>query len=424
MSIFDENVKQVNGPINVIRMEGEVNGIKKIIYLFMDLHIDLSEESECKNLFSKDIDKYLVENFKKLNDSDKIYDFFLEIDPERMQNISYGYNYPINLRDNYIGQVIKMFQKIFVYEPDENKVYVSDYFRNIRLHYIDVRSYYQLMMSDIINSMNTMVISMWKNIDINLNILDLLSDRLVMSIDHFQTIIDIINTYQKGKSLDVAKFSVIKYTNSRKQTPNQSQPEPSHTEKLYYLLKKTFEKYKHKNIRDKLEKMLETIKNDLTDSIKEFDSMLGIVNTIKTTIVDTTNRLIYTINETYEYGPDPTFIRNMLLYLINSMSKLKYHHVTTFINFMDAYFLRRFLDKDYITNAITYTGASHTTTYVMVLAKDFGFKITHVAYASINNIDELNSVILKSDVIDLKKIFFPPNLSQCSDISHFPKMFS
>ena len=30
---------KINGPINVIRMEGSINDIKKIIYFFMDEHV-------------------------------------------------------------------------------------------------------------------------------------------------------------------------------------------------------------------------------------------------------------------------------------------------------------------------------------------------------------------------------------------------
>jgi hypothetical protein len=28
----------VNGPINVIRLEGKIGDIKKVVYLFMDIH--------------------------------------------------------------------------------------------------------------------------------------------------------------------------------------------------------------------------------------------------------------------------------------------------------------------------------------------------------------------------------------------------
>lgn len=39
--------KYVNGPIMPTRLEGIVNNIKKVIYLFGDLHLDLYEQSKC-----------------------------------------------------------------------------------------------------------------------------------------------------------------------------------------------------------------------------------------------------------------------------------------------------------------------------------------------------------------------------------------
>ena len=38
--MFNVDSKQINGPINVVRLEGKVNEIKKVIYLFMDIHKD------------------------------------------------------------------------------------------------------------------------------------------------------------------------------------------------------------------------------------------------------------------------------------------------------------------------------------------------------------------------------------------------
>ncbi len=30
---------QITGPVNVVRLEGFINGIKKILYLFMNIHV-------------------------------------------------------------------------------------------------------------------------------------------------------------------------------------------------------------------------------------------------------------------------------------------------------------------------------------------------------------------------------------------------
>lgn len=91
---------------------------------------------------------------------------------------------------------------------------------------------------------------------------------------------------------------------------------------------------------------------------------------------------------------------------------------------MDIYFLRRFLDKDYITNAITYTGSAHSNTYINILVKDFGFKITHASYSKIPDIDELNNIVKRTiNSNDLGEYLYPPIQSQCSDVTHFPENF-
>ena len=48
--------------------------------------------------------------------------------------------------------------------------------------------------------------------------------------------------------------------------------------------------------------------------------------------------------------------------------------VEFFGRFTDIFFLRRFLDKEYITNAIVYAGALHINTYIDILIKEFDFK--------------------------------------------------
>ena len=64
----NKNIKEfVNGPINVIRLEGDVNGIHKVLYTFMDIHIDVSRQTKCADLKSNDIMQYLIKNFEDIS---------------------------------------------------------------------------------------------------------------------------------------------------------------------------------------------------------------------------------------------------------------------------------------------------------------------------------------------------------------------
>ena len=146
---FDHNTRQISGPINVVRLEGEVHGIIKVIYLFLDVHVPVMVQTECTNVFSKDINKYLAESFYQLIDTPKTYDFFMEIRPS---DISFSTQEWIKKsKSKYIHQMMKFFSMIFQYDKDKNKVSISDYFKNIRLHYLDVRDYLQHHITNIMN---------------------------------------------------------------------------------------------------------------------------------------------------------------------------------------------------------------------------------------------------------------------------------
>jgi hypothetical protein len=79
MTDFDHDTQQINGINNVIRLEGKINNINKVLYLFMNIGSNINHQTQCTNIFSKDIGKYLVDNFSRLKSG--TYDFFLDISP-------------------------------------------------------------------------------------------------------------------------------------------------------------------------------------------------------------------------------------------------------------------------------------------------------------------------------------------------------
>ena len=88
--------------------------------------------------------------------------------------------------------------------------------------------------------------------------------------------------------------------------------------------------------------------------------------------------------------------------------------------------MRRFLDKKYITNGITYTGSLHSLNYIFNLVKYFDFKITHASYHNDKSIDEINKFIKTSTIDDsaiLNKYLYPMEFSQCIDMNIFPPDF-
>ena len=92
-------------------------------------------------------------------------------------------------------------------------------------------------------------------------------------------------------------------------------------------------------------------------------------------------------------------------------------------NIMDAYFLRRFLDKDSITNAVAYTGIYHSINYIFFLVKYSNFKITHCSYIN-GDISTISQKIKNSkNSIDIHNIFYPSKFIQCTNLSEFPDLF-
>lgn len=73
---MNTTINKINGPINVVRMEGIINDTKKVIYLFMDRHADIDKQTDCNDPDNSiNIAEYFNQSFLKL-DKDKTYDFF------------------------------------------------------------------------------------------------------------------------------------------------------------------------------------------------------------------------------------------------------------------------------------------------------------------------------------------------------------
>ena len=111
---------------------------------------------------------------------------------------------------------------------------------------------------------------------------------------------------------------------------------------------------------------------------------------------------------------------NQFIYKLDDLADIVHTDIVyIFLKITDLFFLRRFLDKDYVTNAISYTGAAHSINYINFLVSNFDFKITHYSYSEETNLEKLN-MIAKNDIYKLDFILHPQKLIQCSDLSSFP----
>ncbi|XWV26069.1 hypothetical protein QJ857_gp1011 [Tupanvirus soda lake] len=395
----------ISGPINVVRLEGNTGNIRKVIYLFMDMHVPETVQTKCDDENSIMVRDFFKKSFTKLNDSDKIYDFFVEYQPQFYKNVPTTKTYHQNI---YMFHVIRFFKKFLEFDYSKNKTKLSNYFKNVRFHFVDIRHwlsffidsacYYLLNKIDNMTNKNDISVSLSQFIDRLKDFKDTLRSPIAILesqvlLEDIPPIYDTINdklVYQK--IYDKINYLVYKFLNNYK----------------YPNIKKFVNMYINSVIIPNLDEIiikLENLLNEFNDNIYMID------------------------NQTYK------ILKEKILSIYEE------DIIYVFAEIMDMYFLRRFLDKDYITNAIVYVGAAHAANYVSILVNVFGFKITHVSHAITKDIEKLNMFIkninpfeeqfnkqmlnvmsiLKQDTT--KGRFSYGSAIQCSDISDFPKNF-
>ena len=120
----------ISGPINIVRLEGEIEKEKKVLYLFFDVHV---RDTKCKEFDSLDI----VQLFNKFIDESKNYknewDLFIENDIS-IKNIKDIIN-KSNFTGNYIQELVSFFNNKFT-ENMNDKIKRKN---NIRYHFFDIR---------------------------------------------------------------------------------------------------------------------------------------------------------------------------------------------------------------------------------------------------------------------------------------------
>ena len=443
-NIFDHTKKIVNGPLNVVRLEGEINGTKKVLYCYMDIHLNPNAQSENENVFSTDVSKHFADNFVKLNGSDHMVDFFMEINPSMIQSPVYGKN-KTNLKNKYIIQVHKLFRKSFKLTED-NKVMQSNVFKNTRFHYADIRDclfinlFDELMFSghQLKKSFDTKINSRlihplqatYSTTIHNLNTLDAyLCGNLKIETNKKKT-----DPIKDERAIKLQKIIESISAEQRKNTPNAKSTPPSMFKsghendqvRRVKLFTKYLNKYNHESVKENIHKLLTDIRmriGGLSTHIKEsidvanyyfkkYETMDGIINF-------DIDRLEHTI-----YSAPDSFIDKMSLEIQSRHNKITREYLHILSAMMDIFMIRRFTDKDYITNAVYYSGASHSCNTIHWLVKNFGFKITHSGCSngiSEPDLEKLNKKIQQNNYPEmLMPILMPHKLNQSTDMTNMP----
>lgn len=406
--------KYITGPVNVARLEGNVNGIKKVIYLFMDYHIPVEYQTKCKNYRAVEIDNFLAKTFKKLNNSNITYDFFMEHRPsDTYYHKKFGPNHLIgNLLRNqlYIENVEKFYDYFLNYNTDTKKVNIAPAFKNVRFHYLDVRDILSTYFFETVNT------ELGRHIGI-INTGHMHIDELLIVLDNIKQAIETVNALLH----DAATSTNIVET---KHIPIIDENRGINVEKITKIMQKITKMYNHLNIKQILNKEFDTVLKFFDDMLDTLNSTIDLVQTSNTKITEGNNTLNYQEDSDHmNYGLGRVEILRMRtdilikLYILSTKILFTNHQIT------DIFMLRRFLDKDYITNAIVYSGAYHSYYYIYLLVNKFDFIITHVSYSSVDNLDDLNNLVRNNKYLNYIEYFQPASLVQCSDITDFPDNF-
>lgn len=392
------NITKINGPVNVFRLEGKIAGINKVIYLFAEFHDPLHMQTKCPDLHTKDISNYILEQFDNILGSDKTVDFFFELprggmhDPEDMPDEEIRTHPYIDTIDMMIKQIAR----------------IPEYRKNVRLHSMDIRDYIMpLQYTEFVGNM------FMDNFVFNVNAIEQTLYKLSIMCQQINRIMDIYkNAPKTSYSITLDKSLVrIRYGD----IPEEDMIE--HTKNIMHKLKY---RYHNDSVRDKIRKKMEQVFKDAGETCGKINKYMDKYDSYRDIISYRSMLPPKYRNERDPYSLNDDTV-DMLTITIIKFYQL-YNHIRLYpMLITDLYFIRRFLDKPYITNGAIYGGFGHATNYLTLLVKDFGFRITHVAYSKVD-INELNTIAKKSTK-ELVDVIYPPKPIQCSDIQGFPEAF-
>jgi hypothetical protein len=403
----------INGPFNYIKLEGN----DKNIHVFYDVHNPLYNQSECNNDDSIDINKYLSKLFKT---TDKNIDFFFEIYPN--DKLTKG-----DENKKYISKVADFFLN------QKNKLK-----KNIKFHYIDVRYffYYREINNNFDIFFNNFFPDCFNNdnsIDIKIESFNYYINILNNTNDFFYKILDIYNSLQK-KNIPYKKVNLEKLVFIDKNTkikPNTDESLEIQHNSIIQILTKLLKKHTNNNTKKIIDMLLkEYFTDNIISIIKQISELVNIINNYLLYLKENNNNNNVNIFKNFDNIFYVSFINSIddeydIKNEINKkITNIDYAIVSTMSFLQDIYFIKRFIEKNYITNAITYTGGAHSNVMVYILVKYFNFKITECYYVNKNllkndSIEEINNEVLKvKHPIYLSQYFFQKKYGkQCVSIN-------
>ena len=397
-----ENTKKINGPLAAYRMEGMVNGKKKVLYLFADQHV---MTHKCQDPVSLDIDQHIVREFNKINNNQDTveYDLFVETYPDIVMYES------TKATTSYLSELRIAFSKYIDFDKETNKMTISKFGKKSRLHYIDVRNN---MIFDIIFEHDKDTMYGFQIFDRNI-----LKNSLALTLTKLVLLLSYIRDYGGYKKKSEDKIVMTDFI-------NKSYDNTKSDEYLKKIIHKLMNVYSDENTQKIVQKQMAKIMialgevaQGIVDMFKkieefwiEYDSMIGRLNPSNSGLYGMTHSELKSKMDNWSNQYTEFFVK-----FLNNTSQI-----------MDLYFLRRFIDKTYVTNGIIYTGAYHTVDIIHTLINEFDFKLTHSSVNKLSIADlnkKIKNIKFENFYPEIKKLLYPDNFGQCVDLTDFPELY-
>lgn len=406
----------LNGPLNYIKLINKKTS--QTVWLFMDFHKDIIHQQKCDEYEAKDFYKFI---YKKLSESDELIDFFLEINPTDINS-----NFNANENGIYIEETRKIFRKVYS-NQDSNKK------QNIRLHYIDIRDYafmyefykqinsiFSLLKSSGLENIES-IINKLENMRLTLNFINDLVNKIRennLVIDESKIKVDFVNI--KIDSSDNKKYSFFDILNTG----------------FYQLLCTILLKYNNKINKENINKYFDI--NYLENSInliKFLEEFIKKLNKISKRIDNENNKQEINIDDIFltdklkdkrvYYGINKFEYESDYNYIFGSIEKIEVIIAKLGCVFMDCFFLRRLIEKNYISKSIVYTGAYHSAVYVWFLVKYYDYIIDDYQYLNYDMLgnkepnNKLEKIINKTNNYEELFVYLiPQKFTQCVKIKN------
>lgn len=354
-------------------LNGPVNIIRltnnnKILYIFGDYHPYVNECPFNDDIESIDIDKFLFKFIKNYKDNKEKKEIDFFIEDGFTNKFSHKLYRYRNINAYYIVNVRKLYESLT--KELNNKRIINDKYKYFRFHYSDIR------------------------------------DKIFFYSVLFY-LIDTINYDYKQFNMELYSFLIS-------------------FKSLLYLIKLFKKKFNKKII-------LVFFDNFSNPELKK--NFLNIINLI---VLSNINILIKYIKKIIKILKkyDITRVNNLDEKIKKKIGSLisKIYDQILYSNLVitDLYFIKRFLDKEYIKTAVIYTGLHHFNNIVYILLKFFNFQITHcfkynenIFYNKKYSFDDIHLLeIKKFEYIQILDKFFASDTEQCSNLFNFPENFN